>query len=90
MWPSSRSSSRRFWEGFTPAALAGQPAGPGLRTVFCTEGDWRRAEAEVHQAGAIAWLAVHGDGDLEAAAAQACRFLSLDRRAGCAARRKCT
>ena len=76
--PWSLETSRRFWEGFTPAALAGQPAGPGLRTVFCTEGDWRRAETEVTQAGATARLAVQGDGDLEAAAAQACRFLSLD------------
>ena len=42
--PWSRDTSRRFWEGFTPAALAGQPAGRGLRAVFCAEGDWRRAE----------------------------------------------
>src|SRR5215467_3432091 len=76
--PWSLDTSRRFWEGFTPAALAGQPAGPGLRTVFCTEGDWCRAEVEVTQAGATARLVVTGDGDLEAAAAQACRFLALD------------
>jgi hypothetical protein len=31
----SLETSRRFWEGFTPAALAGEPAGPGLHTVFC-------------------------------------------------------
>jgi len=49
--PWSLETSRRFWEGFTPAALAGEPAGPGLATVFCAEGDWRRAEAEVTQAG---------------------------------------
>jgi len=76
--PWSLETSRRFWEGFTPAALAGQPAGPGLRTVFCAEGDWRRAEVEATQARATARLAVQGDGDLEAAAAQACRFLALD------------
>jgi DNA-3-methyladenine glycosylase II len=76
--PWSLETSRRFWEGFTPAALAGQPAGPGLRTVFCAEGDWRRAEAEVTQAGNAAHLVVAGDGDLEAAAAQAARFLALD------------
>lgn len=29
--PWSLATSRRFWEGFTPAALAGDPAGPGLR-----------------------------------------------------------
>jgi DNA-3-methyladenine glycosylase II len=33
--PWSLETSRRFWEGFTPAALAGEPARPGLRTVFC-------------------------------------------------------
>jgi DNA-3-methyladenine glycosylase II len=76
--PWSLQTSRRFWEGFTPAALAGEPAGPGLRTVFCAEGDWRRAEAEVTQAGATARVVLAGDGDLDAAAAQACRFLALD------------
>jgi len=76
--PWSLETSRRFWEGFTPAALAGEPAAPGLRTVFCAEGDWRRAEVAVTQAGVTARLVVNGDGDLEAAAAQACRFLSLD------------
>jgi hypothetical protein len=44
--PWSLETSRRFWEGFTPAALAGQPAGPRLRTVFRAEGDWRRAGVE--------------------------------------------
>src|SRR6266516_2414079 len=76
--PWSLDMSRRFWEGFTPAALAGQPAGAGLRTVFCAEGDWRRADVEVTQAGSIAHLVVRGEGDLEAATAQACRFLALD------------
>jgi DNA-3-methyladenine glycosylase II len=74
----SLQTSRGFWEGFTPAALAGQLAGPGLRTVFCAEGDWRRAEVEVTQAEDSAHVLVTGDGDLEAAAAQACRFLALD------------
>jgi DNA-3-methyladenine glycosylase II len=76
--PWSLQTSRRFWEGFTPAALAGEPAGPGLRTVFCAEGDWCRAEAEVTQAGDTARVVLTGDGDLDAAAAQACRFLALD------------
>jgi DNA-3-methyladenine glycosylase II len=76
--PWSLGTSRRFWEGFTPAALAGQPGGPGLRAVFCAEGGWRRAEVEVTQAGATARLMVRGEGDLEAATAQACRFLALD------------
>jgi DNA-3-methyladenine glycosylase II len=76
--PWSLETSRRFWEGFTPAALAGEQAGPGLRTVFCAEGDWRRAEAEVTQAGNTAHVVLAGDGDLDAAAAQVRRFLALD------------
>ena len=76
--PWSLETSRRFWEGFTPAALPGQPAAPGLRTVFCAEGDWRRVEAEVTQAGHTAHVVLAGDGDLDAAAAQVCRFLALD------------
>jgi len=46
--------------------------------VFCAEGDWRRAEAEVTQAGDSARVALAGGGDLDAAAAQVCRFLALD------------
>lgn len=46
--------------------------------MFCAEGDWRRAEAEVTQAGDTARVVLAGDGDLDAAAAQACRFLALD------------
>jgi DNA-3-methyladenine glycosylase II len=76
--PWSLETSRRFWEGFTPAALAGEATGPGLRTVFCVEGDWHRAEAEVTQSGSTARLVLAGNGDLDAAAAQVCRFLALD------------
>jgi DNA-3-methyladenine glycosylase II len=76
--PWSLQTSRRFWEGFTPAALAAEPAGPGLRTVFCAEGEWRRAEAEVTQSGDTARVVLAGDGDLDAAAGQVCRFLALD------------
>ena len=79
--PWSLETSRQFWEGFTPAALAASTAGaagPGLRTVFCAEGDWRRAEAEVSQDGDTARVRVTGDGDLDAATAQVCRFLTLD------------
>jgi DNA-3-methyladenine glycosylase II len=76
--PWSLETSRRFWEGFTPAALTGQSTGPGLRTAFCAEGDWRPAEVAVTQAGGTARVAVTGHGDLEAAAVQTCRFLALD------------
>ena len=75
--PWSLQTSRRFWEGFTPAALAGEPARPGLRTVFRAECGWRRAESEVTRAGDTAHVVLAGDGDLDAAAAQACRFLAL-------------
>ena len=76
--PWSLGTSRQFWEGFTPAALAREPTGPLLSTVFCVEGDWCRAEAEVTQAGNTARVVLAGDGDLDAAAAQVCRFLALD------------
>jgi DNA-3-methyladenine glycosylase II len=76
--PWSLDTCRQFWEGFTPAALAGELAGSALRTVFCAEEDWRRAEAEVTQAGDTAHVVLAGDGDLDAAAGQVCRFLALD------------
>jgi DNA-3-methyladenine glycosylase II len=76
--PWSLETSRRFWEGFAPAALADGPTGPELRTVFRAEDDWQRAEAQVTQAGDVARVTVAGDGDLDAAAAQVRRFLALD------------
>jgi DNA-3-methyladenine glycosylase II len=76
--PWSLQTCRRFWEGFTPAALAGGQTGQELCTVFCAETDWRRAEAAVTQVGHSARIVVRGDGDLEGAAAQSCRFLALD------------
>jgi DNA-3-methyladenine glycosylase II len=76
--PWSLETSRRFWEGFPPAALADGPTGPELRTVFRAEDDWQRAEARVTQDGAVARVTVAGDGDLGAAAAQVRRFLALD------------
>ena len=83
--PWSLSTSRVFWEGFAPAALPAQgqqdqrqDQGQQLRTVFCAEADWSRAEVVVTQQESSAHVAVTGNGDLEAAAAQACRFLSLD------------
>jgi DNA-3-methyladenine glycosylase II len=81
--PWSLTTSRRFWEGFSPAALpAGERrtgTGPEvLRAVFRVERDWTRAEVEVVQDGGTARIRVTGDGDLDLAAAQAARFLSLD------------
>jgi DNA-3-methyladenine glycosylase II len=75
--PWSLATSRAFWEGFTPSALAAED-GDALRTVFRVERDWSRAAVEVVQQGDEARVVVTGDGDLGAAAKQACRFLSLD------------
>lgn len=76
--PWSLATSRAFWQGFAPAALSPQGAAQQLRTVCCVERDWRRAEVVVAQAGGTARVVVTGDGDLDAAVAQVCRFLSLD------------
>lgn len=76
--PWSLATSKAFWEGFSPASLAAQGDAQTLRSVFCVEGDWSRAEVEVAQRGDTARVVVTGTGDLDAAAAQACRFLSLD------------
>ena len=76
--PWSLATSRGFWEGFAPSALAQRGNQGELRSVFCAETDWRRAEVVVTQEGDLARLVVTGDGDLEGAAGQVCRFLSLD------------
>jgi len=76
--PWSLATSRAFWEGFAPAALPSHGPIRQLRSMFCVERDWRRAEVQVTQDGSTARVVVTGGGDLEAAAAQACRFLSLD------------
>ena len=76
--PWSLATCRTFWEGFGPSALRHQDADAGLRTVFRVEADWSRAQVEVRQEGDVARLVVTGDGDLEAAAQQTCRFLALD------------
>jgi len=76
--PWSLATSRRFWEGFGPAALAVRDEPHELRTVFRVDADWSAAEARVVQRGATAAVAVSGSGDLAAAAEQVCRFLSLD------------
>lgn len=76
--PWSLATSKSFWEGFAPAALTAQSQAEQLRSVFLAETDWSRAEVTVTQHGQTATLQMVGDGDLEAAAAQACRFLSLD------------
>ncbi|WP_241666305.1 DNA-3-methyladenine glycosylase family protein [Mycobacterium marseillense] len=77
--PWSLAVSKSFWEGFAPASLVGQHAhNQPLRTVFRSESDWSRVEAAVSQLGDFAHVTVVGRGDLVAAGAQVCRFLSLD------------
>jgi DNA-3-methyladenine glycosylase II len=81
--PWSLATSRAFWEGFTPAALSAQDDAAEdeqqqLTTVFRVEADWSVAEAAVTQHDGTARIRVVGDGDLDAAAAQVARFLSLD------------
>jgi DNA-3-methyladenine glycosylase II len=76
--PWSLATSRGFWEGFAPNALSVDAADDTLRTVFRVDADWSRAEAAVTQSGTRATVTVDGDGDLDAAAEQTLRFLSLD------------
>ncbi len=76
--PWSLATSKAFWEGFAPASLPKRGHAHRLRAVFCAEGEWSRVEADVTQRGSMASIVLSGDGDLEAAGAQACRFLSLD------------
>lgn len=76
--PWSLATSRAFWEGFAPAALTAQDDGQQLHTVFLSERDWSRAEVTVTQQDNTARIAVTGDGDLDTAADQVCRFLALD------------
>ncbi len=76
--PWSLTTSRTFWEGFTPAALARRDVVATLRSVFLNEHDWSRTEVSVTQQGDTAGISVTGDGDLDAAVAQVRRFLSLD------------
>lgn len=76
--PWSLSTSRAFREGFAPAALAAGDDSNRLRTVFCAESDWRRVETTVWQDDTDAHIEIRGGGDLDAAADQVARFLSLD------------
>ena len=75
--PWSLATSRRFWEGFAPSALAAQQ-GESLQAVFLSDTDWSRVDAIVTQEGDNARIAVTGSGDLDAATAQVRRFMSID------------
>ncbi|MGB3829995.1 MAG: hypothetical protein WA962_14600 [Ornithinimicrobium sp.] len=73
----SLSTSKTFWEGFAPAALA-EHEGESLQTVFISERDWSPVEATITQQDDTAHLTLTGAGDLAAAADQVCRFLAID------------
>ncbi|MFW0793361.1 DNA-3-methyladenine glycosylase 2 family protein [Gordonia sp. CPCC 205515] len=76
--PWSLDTSREFWEGFTPSALRGTQESGRLSTVFRVDADWSAASVMVTQHDQTAEIVVESDGDLNAAAAQAARFLALD------------
>ncbi|MEW2167261.1 DNA-3-methyladenine glycosylase 2 family protein [Streptomyces sp. NPDC007084] len=82
--PWSLERSREFWQEMAPVPPVGAAGRGGtLRTVFHADADWRRVTAEVGQqeagrSGSAARIVVTGDGDLDAAADQVARFLSLD------------
>jgi len=61
--PWSLTTSRAFWEGFSPSALDDQRAGDGIRTVFRVEADWSRAEVQVTQRDHLATFSVSLDID---------------------------
>ena len=71
--PWSLATSKSFWEGFAPAALGPSGDTQKLSSVFCVEGDWSRGALEVTRSDATARVSVAGKGNLEIAAAQACR-----------------
>jgi DNA-3-methyladenine glycosylase II len=76
--PWSLTTSRSFWEGFSPSALEDHRAHEEISTVFRVDADWSRAEAHVTQRDQVATIALAGNGDLGAAANQVRRFLALD------------
>ena len=76
--PWSLTTSRAFWEGFSPSALEPQQPGDRIRTAFRVDADWSSATATITQHGNSATIALVGAGDLDAAAGQVRRFLSLD------------
>ena len=76
--PWSLRTSKRFWEEFTPTAIAAGGDPDVLSARFMSEHDWTPVSARVTQCGESAQISLSGTGDLAAAAEQVCRFLSLD------------
>ena len=76
--PWSLRTSKRFWEEFTPTAIAAGGDPDVLSARFMSEHDWTPVSARVTQRGESAQISLSGTGDLAAAAEVVCRFLSLD------------
>ena len=76
--PWSLRTSKRFWEEFTPTAIAAGGDPDVLSARFMSEHDWTPVSARVTQRGESAQISLSGTGDLAAAAEQVRRFLSLD------------
>lgn len=76
--PWSLRTSKRFWEEFTPTAIAAGGDPDVLSARFMSEHDWTSVSARVTQCGESAQISLSGTGDLAAAAEQVRSFLSLD------------
>ena len=76
--PWSLRTSKRFWEEFTPTAIAAGGDPDVLSARFMSEHDWTPVSARVTQRGESAQISLSGTGDLAAAAEQVRSFLSLD------------
>ncbi|GAA0538943.1 DNA-3-methyladenine glycosylase II [Saccharopolyspora subtropica] len=76
--PWSLRTSKRFWEEFTPTAIAADGDPDVLHARFISERDWTAVSARITHQDATARIELSGDGDLIAAAGQVARFLSLD------------
>lgn len=80
--PWSLATSREFWEGFAPQRLRGTFPEAALTTTFLAERSWMPVRAEVTQHGSTARITVTtaapGPVELDRAAEQVARFLSLD------------
>ena len=76
--PWSLATSKRFWEGFAPSALAPQDGDASIHAPFLSDTDWQRIEVVISQQEDTARIVVTGEGDLDAATAQVLRFMSLD------------
>ena len=76
--PWSLATSKRFWEGFAPSALAAQDEDASIHAAFLSDTDWQRIDVVISQVDDAARVVVTGEGDLDAATAQVLRFMSLD------------